>query len=381
MGMSKKIGFLLLGTLLNCMSVIANTEPIKATADTTLAKEYLSQANAYLKKQQVDSALICYDKIIMLDTTLTDAYVSKAELLLNIGRYEEALSVNTKGLKFEPSNIDAIITQSYILASMSRFDEAMKVIDGGIEKYPDNPTFYLHKANIYHKYMKDIPNSITTCEKILKLKNVDYEHRFLAHSMIVQNTEKSSINKAVNAMIKDMGESDYSTIAFVTKIYNSLSIYDKGEKYKKIAFKLHDKQKIEDKTICIDEYNHSNVIVQVFEYFDPKDAGSMKVQYEFRVYDNQSYEWKYNIRVEYFFDITGKYKSQMAVMATLSKDGFRTYWDTFSELEKTSYKKWMKFANKIIDDKLKVGSASLIGKDNKSSTIIIGGDKSSEEQK
>ena len=379
MGMSKKISLLSLGILLNLMSVMANTEPIKATADTTLIKKYSDQINAYLEREQVDSALICYDKIIKLDTTLTNAYVNKAELLLNIGRYEDALSVNTKGLKLEPSNIDAIITQSYILASMSQFDEAMKVINGGIEKYPENPSFYLHKAYIYHKYLKDIPNSIVTCEKILNLKNADYEHRFLAHSMIVENTEKASIDKAVDAMINDMGKSDYRTIAFVTKIYNSLSIFDKAEKYKKIAFKLHDKQKIEDKTICIDEYSHSDVIVQVFEYFDPKDAGYMKIQYVFKVFNKQNYEWKYNIRVEYVFDFAGDYKSQMAVMATKSEDVRRTYWDTFRELKSTSYEQWMNLANLIIDGKLRVGSSSFIGKDGKSSTIIIGGDKTSEE--
>jgi hypothetical protein len=132
----------------------------------------------------------------------------------------------------------------------------------------------------------------------------------------------------------------------------------------------------------IDEYSHGYTVVQVYEYFNPKDAGGMAVQYLFRVFlANGSYDWQYNIRVEHVLDITGEYKSQMSVMATQSEDGFRTYWETFSELKSTPYEQWIKFANQIIDGQLKVGSSTLKGKDNKSSTVIIGGDKSSEEQK
>ncbi|MBP5705296.1 MAG: hypothetical protein J6X12_11480 [Paludibacteraceae bacterium] len=105
----------------------------------------------------------------------------------------------------------------------------------------------------------------------------------------------------------------------------------------------------------------------------------MKIQYVFKVFNKQNYEWKYNIRVEYVFDFAGDYKSQMAVMATKSEDVRRTYWDTFRELKSTSYEQWMNLANLIIDGKLRVGSSSFIGKDGKSSTIIIGGDKTSEE--
>ena len=67
-------------------------------------------------------------------------------------------------------------------------------------------------------------------------------------------------------------------------------------------------------------------------------------------------------------------------MAKLSQDGFRTYWETFSELKSTPYEKWINYANQIIDDKLKVGSATIFnGKDQGEDKD--GGDGASTEEK
>ena len=370
--MSKKFGYLLLGIVLNCMPVIASQvlKPIESLTK----EEWSNRLNDFWEKGQFDSALVCADNIIMLDSADIKGYISKANVLYKSKRYEEALEVNTKALNIDPNNINAIINHSYFLELLSRHEEALTLLNDALGKFPENTNLYLQQALVYAS-QKDTANTIAVCEKVLKLKKIDYYDQFRAHSMIIKFTPNSSLDKAIKNMEKDLGASNYNMAVFATKEYNSRSLYKKGDEYKKRAFKTHEKEKIEDKTICIDEYNHSNVIVQVYEYFNPKDAGRMSVQYEFRVFNEQTYEWIYNIRVEYVVDYFGKYKSQMAVMATLSKDGFRTYWDTFSELKSTSYEQWMKYANQIIDNKFEVGSATIFPKDGDAN-----GDDSSEEK-
>ncbi|MEE3485146.1 MAG: hypothetical protein VZQ98_12595 [Bacteroidales bacterium] len=370
--MSKKIGYLLLGIVLNCMPVIASQafKPIESLTK----EEWANRLNDFWEKGQYDSALVCAEKIIKLDSTDINGYILKASALNECGRGEEALNVNTKALSIDPNNINAIINHSYFLELLSRHEEALTLLNDALGKFPENTNLYLRKAHVYAS-RKDTANMIAVCETVLKLKKIDYYDQFRAHSMIVKFTPNSSLDKAIKNMEKDLGASNYNMAVFATKEYNSRSLFKKGDEYKKRAFKIHEKEKVEDKTMCIDEYSHSNVIVQVYEYFNPKDAGHMSVQYVFRVYDEQTYEWIYNIRVEYVMDILGQYKSQMAVMATLSKDGFRTYWDTFSELKSTSYEQWMKYANQIIDNKFEVGSATIFPKDGDAN-----GDDSSEEK-
>jgi len=375
--MDKKLGYLLLGILLNCMPAVAGKASVSAVS--LMKDDWLNRLNAYWEKGQLDSALICTDNLILLDSTDAKGYTLKAAVLNQMDRYEEALEVNTKALNLDSNSSFIIVRQSSILENLSRHEDALKLLNDVLEKSPENTSIHLQKAQIYASH-KDTANAISVCETILKLKKIEDGDRFQAHSLIVKCSSASSLDKAVKDMVKDMGASDYRTAAFVTKEYNSRSLYKKGDKYKKIAFELREKNKIAVKTMCIDEYTHSDVIVQVHEYFNPKDAGSMSVQYEFRTFDRKTFEWKYNIRVEYVVDYFGQYKSQMAVMATFSRDGYRTYWKTFSELKSTSYEQWIEYANLIIDNKLEVGSATIFnGKDQGEDKD--GGDGASTEEK
>lgn len=375
--MDKKLGYLLLGILLNCMPAVAGKASVSAVS--LMKDDWLNRLNAYWEKGQLDSALVCTNNLILLDSTDTKGYTLKAAVLNEMYRYEEALEVNTKALNLDSNNSLIIVRQSTILGNLSRYEEALKLLNDALEKSPEDPRLYLEKAQTYAS-AKDTANAIAVCETLLKLKKIEDGDRFQAHSLIVKCSSASSLDKAVKNMVKDMGASDYRTAAFVTKEYNLRSLYKKGDKYKKIAFELREKNKIAVKTMCIDEYTHSDVIVQVHEYFDPKDAGSMSVQYEFRTFDRKTFEWKYNIRVEYVADYFGLYKSQMAVMATFSRDGYRTYWKTFSELKSTSYEQWIEYANLIIDNKLEWGSATIFnGKDQGEDKD--GGDGASTEEK
>jgi len=352
--------------------LMAENQKSEASVDVDSIK---SQITKLIEQNQIDSALFYCDKLISMDSTNTIYHMGKADLLASVGKYEEALVLTKKIIRLDPTDIEAILTQSSIQLAMSRFDDALKTIDEGLVKNPSNSKLNINKAAFF-KYKEDTINTIATCKEVLKSKDVEKDTRFQAYSMILDCTPYSSQGDVIETMVKDMGAKDFSTVVFATQTCNVHGLYDKAEKYKKTAFKLRDKQNIDEKIMFIDEYRHGFTIVQAFEYFNPKDAGHMPVQYLFRVYldnGNGNNEWQYNIRVEYVMDIMGEYKSQMAVMATQSNDGFRTYWDTLSEVKSTPYKKWMAFANQIIDNKLKVGSSAIIGKDKKS-TITIGGE-------
>ncbi len=374
--MNKKIGYLLFGIVLNCMPMFASQA--SKPEDSLTKEEWASRLNDFWEKGQFDSALICANKIIMLDSTDINGYILKASALHKCGRGEDALTVNAKALSIDPNNTTAIINQSFILDGLSRQEESLTLINDALGKFPQDADLYNRKARILIS-RGDTAGAMSTYNTILKIKNLDYGDRFQAHAMIVQNTPNSSLDKAIKNMEKDLGASDYNMATFATKEYNSRSLYKKGDAYKKKAFKIHEKEKIEEKTMCIDVYRHSDVIAQVHEYFDPKEAGHMSIQYEFRIFNVQTLEWMYNIRVEYVLDFIGQYKSQMGVMATLSEDGFRTYWETLSELKSTSYEQWMEYANQIIDNKMKVGSATIFQKDG-GANITIGGDGSSTEE-
>jgi hypothetical protein len=119
----------------------------------------------------------------------------------------------------------------------------LATINDALVKDPKNSRLIINKA-IFYDYMHDTVNAIATCEEILKIKDAEKNYRYNAHKIIVGNTPVSSIDNAIKAMVKDMGSDDYSTAVFAVQTYNTHSMYDKAEKYKKTAFKLHEKQKI-----------------------------------------------------------------------------------------------------------------------------------------
>ena len=350
MNMNKKYGFLLLGILLNCMPAVASKASMTVASPTLY--DWIIRFDDFCKKGQLDSALVCADNMILLDGKTAYCYSLKASVLYNMGRYEEALEFNTKAYQIDPNETKIILDRCFILKHLSRYDESLTVLDDALKKFPENMTLHLMKASVY-SYKKDSANVIAICKMILNNKEISYADRFKAHSLIVQHSIVSSLDDAIKNMEKDLGTSDYKMAAFIMLEYNTRTLYEKGDKYKKLAFKLHDQNKIDEETLLIDEYIHFDKIVQVYEYFNTEKRDGLFAQYEFRVYENPSHEWMYHIRVEFNVDAQNKGKSQMAVMKMYSRTESKMYKETRKELKSTSYEQWKDYTNQIIDNKLK----------------------------
>jgi len=382
--MRKIVNSLLWGLILNCMSAMAlvgNPATPSNPTDTTSIDRLLKQAEIYIDEEKIDSAIICFDNILQIDKTQGDIYDMKAFYLNQIGKSEEALSTVSKAIQLYPDSILYRLNMCNILNSLNRYDEAMNEIDELIQKRGETDVLLCSKLEIYN-YKMDSTSSIKYCDKIVSMKNCNPSIRLFAYSTMISLADKSSTPSVIKKMIKDLGEDNYDAQREAVIAYNSIEEYKLADKHKKKLFELREKYGIKNVSVEIDSYNHSNADVSVYEFFNPQDAGRMALQYIFYVttYDKEGAKTEeYAIRVEHVTDYFGKYKSQMAVMATLKKDGFRTYWETFSELESTPYKQWVKFANDIIDGKKKVGSSTLFGSE--SSTIEADKKNKSDEKK
>lgn len=320
----------------------------------------------------------------MMDSSYAESFYTKANLLSAMGRNKEAIVYGQKAIELYPDSIPYLYLTSEIYRKMRQYDEALlysgKIAQAkGASESLKNATL-LHKAQIY-KEKGDNDSTIMLCQKLLNIKEFPKEFRLPVHQCLISATDKESIPQAIEKMMKDLGSSSYSANALATLQYNTIGMYDKANKHKEKAFELHKKNQYDNKAMQVDQYIHADVLVKAYEYFDPKDAGSMPLQYVFQVSlpdSSGNYQPEYVIRVEYVLDVFKQHKSQMAVMATLKKDGFRTYWETFSEVKSTPYQKWIEFANNIIDGNLKVGSSTLLGGDGvkiDTGTSVTGGEE------
>ena len=349
--------------------------------------EACKQADIYLNQGKLDSALMSCDNALIIDSLNGRGHYVKSYVLDAAGRFTEAFSELSKSVQCSPDSTSYRYSMILYLSSrLNRHIEALMLTDTFIKQNGEDSYKLLLKSAIYDN-MGDRKNNIEVNERILSLPNVKARHRYEAHKNLIISVENDSKEKALNRMLKeDLEENNYDARLLAVLFYNARKEYKMAEKQKKYVFKFREKYDIQSQYFLIDSYSHSDVEVQVYQYFDPNDAGSMPVQYLFVVYtlDETSggYTNSYVIRVEYVADIMNEYKSQMAVMAKLSEIGFQTYWETFSELKSTSYKQWINFANMIIDNKLKVGSSSIISSKDESSPdveIHIGGGNGQEE--
>ena len=354
--------------------------------------EACKQADIYLNQGKLDSALMSCDNALIIDSLNGRGHYVKSYVLDAAGRFPEAFSELSKSVQCSPDSTSYRYSMILYLSSRKKdiliqfLIEALMLTDTFIKQNGEDSYKLLLKSAIYDN-MGDRKNNIEVNERILSLPNVKARHRYEAHKNLIISVENDSKEKALNRMLKeDLEENNYDARLLAVLFYNARKEYKMAEKQKKYVFKFREKYDIQSQYFLIDSYSHSDVEVQVYQYFDPNDAGSMPVQYLFVVYtlDETSggYTNSYVIRVEYVADIMNEYKSQMAVMAKLSEIGFQTYWETFSELKSTSYKQWINFANMIIDNKLKVGSSSIISSKDESSPdveIHIGGGNGQEE--
>jgi len=107
-------------------SIEAYTKAIEAGADPYIA--HLSRGVAYIKIQDVDSALNDFSKAINANNQSARAYFFRGMACMMKGEFENAVSDLSKTLELKPDHLMAMFARGTSYARMGKFDEASKDI-------------------------------------------------------------------------------------------------------------------------------------------------------------------------------------------------------------------------------------------------------------
>jgi tetratricopeptide (TPR) repeat protein len=100
----------------------------------------LEESTTYMKQQQYDKALACFDRITARDPRNSTVLMLKAGLLLQLQRYDEALASIDLALKYE-SNPGIVgpdmLMKGQLLAKLKRVDEGLAWADKAMQTMPE----------------------------------------------------------------------------------------------------------------------------------------------------------------------------------------------------------------------------------------------------
>lgn len=345
------------------MWLIATCCLLQATAQETVEESltidnYIERVTNYLEAKELEKALSCYDILLKSDSDNAKLNYEKSYLLSLDNRYEEALHYALKARTACPDSVFYLHWSWDCYDELAKYDQLQSEIDSLMLLKGESASLLLLKAQVMNA-QKNYAQSAEICKKVLSIPEASTADYLLAYDILFRTGTLSpnQVNTAIDEMLAVAGSDNYDAMEIAVTACNSVSNDKQAEKYKTKIYALREQYAIKKQVFKVDEYHHSDKLIKVYQYFNPTDAGSMPVYYLFDVFgfNNVKYRYQYRIRVEQVQDF--KRGPQKAVMATLSDDGFRTYWDTYSVVKKTSYSQWKAFAAKIIDGALKVGSA------------------------
>ncbi|AXT50174.1 hypothetical protein D1818_04755 [Aquimarina sp. BL5] len=242
--------------------------------ETCLTDIYMSQANIYGMKKNIDSSLYYYDKVAILakntdsEELLLSTYLYKAYVLLSNYRKDEIIPILQKArsiLSKDPDNNSWHFY--YTLKSISaredrEFDKAINYIDSSIvvlkrtkdtvnllDAYQNKGTYYLHLNN-YTKAAEIFLQTIGTDEKpsdLLRLIGTYYNLGFCYVKLDKSETAIKYFNEGI-LRAKKIGH-DYEIASFHLALagrYRDLKEYDKAIDNVDSASEISQKMKYND---------------------------------------------------------------------------------------------------------------------------------------
>ena len=84
-----------------------------------------------------DQSIKCYDRLIELNPTCLEPWLGKASIFSDRGMYEESLNYFDKALELQPDNFRTLKEKGKLLNDLERFDEAVTCFDKALSANPN----------------------------------------------------------------------------------------------------------------------------------------------------------------------------------------------------------------------------------------------------
>jgi|GEM_PF-718854 len=136
------------------------------------AEDYLKRGNLLFDRNEVEKAIISYDKAIGLDPNNAYAWGNKGAALSTLKRYEEALSAFEKAIELDPNDTFAWSNKGDTLSRLERHEEALLACDKAIELDPENANAWGSKGFALG-HLERYDEAISAYDKAAELRPID----------------------------------------------------------------------------------------------------------------------------------------------------------------------------------------------------------------
>lgn len=121
-----------------------------------LGEDWLSAGTWWLLADNLNQALLCYNKSLEIDSNNSEAWIFRGIALKQLGYNNEALNSCNKAIEIKPDSIEAWIEKGHILSIIEHYEEALSSFNKAIEI---DPLYLVNPTNISHNLVTKLNDS------------------------------------------------------------------------------------------------------------------------------------------------------------------------------------------------------------------------------
>jgi len=145
--------------------------------DSSKALLYQIRAEHYYRLNQIDSALLDYQKAVKIEENHTDWLLKLSDIYLFKGQSENARQMLDEALKLEPNNTDVILKMGLFYLLIEDHIKSFEYINEALSINPNLELAYLYKSMNY-KEVGDTTRAIAELQKAVE-KNPEYTEAYI----------------------------------------------------------------------------------------------------------------------------------------------------------------------------------------------------------
>lgn len=162
-------------------------------------------ASDYLKNEEYNKVLDCYNDLLKLDPNDEDSLNGKASILAHIRRWDDAIKCYDDLIELNPNYLEAWLGKASVLVDMEKYDEALIYFDKALELEPDNIRTLKEKGKLLND-LERFDEAITCFDKALAV-NPDEKSilslRTYTLSSLRKEAEKKKLYNKIRVLIND----------------------------------------------------------------------------------------------------------------------------------------------------------------------------------
>lgn len=174
-------------TILEAQETEENSSPIQ---------EFIRKAEQYVRRDQIEEAIVLYERIVIADPDNEDSLIQLATLYSRTNQHEKAVQTYSKLLETDPDNFeyqDAVVSS---LQDAGKNNEALDIALEYIENDPERGVHYARIAQLYETVGAE-NTAITNYNKAIEL---GFENKLTYHRLARLNFLKAEMDAAENAL-------------------------------------------------------------------------------------------------------------------------------------------------------------------------------------